>query len=114
MEDTISQGWRKSSYSGNGGGNCVEVGHDAGRVAVRDTKDRDGGTLSVPADAWREFAEELKRPLALAQQSARSSSIGMPGARFPGCYSSLSSPRSRSRYTAPPCSSSIQPRPSRR
>ncbi|MGA9833571.1 MAG: DUF397 domain-containing protein [Trebonia sp.] len=71
MEDTISPDWRKSSYSGNGGGNCVEVGHDTGRVLVRDTKDRVGGTLSVPADAWREFAEELKRSLPLAQQSAR-------------------------------------------
>jgi len=26
MEDQIDQRWRKSSYSGNGGGSCVEVG----------------------------------------------------------------------------------------
>ena len=25
MEDKIDRRWRKSSYSGNGGGNCVEV-----------------------------------------------------------------------------------------
>lgn len=61
MEDTIGPGWRKSSYSGNGGGNCVEVADDAGRVLVRDTTDRDGGTLSIPADAWRAFAGGLKR-----------------------------------------------------
>lgn len=82
MEDTISPDWRKSSYSGNGGGNCVEVGHDTGRVLVRDTKNRAGGTLSVPADAWREFAEELKRSLPLARQSARHPNAGWPGAAF--------------------------------
>jgi hypothetical protein len=30
-------------------------------VAVRDTTDRGGATLSVPASAWRAFAVELKR-----------------------------------------------------
>ena len=33
--------WRKSSYSGNNGGDCVEVGHRETGVLVRDTKDRD-------------------------------------------------------------------------
>jgi hypothetical protein len=48
--------WRKSTFSGGNGGNCVEVGHSAGRVLVRDTKDRAGATLAVGADAWRRFA----------------------------------------------------------
>jgi hypothetical protein len=54
--------WRKASYSGNGG-NCVEASvAETGRVLVRDTTDRAGGTLSFPAAAWRVFASELKRP----------------------------------------------------
>jgi hypothetical protein len=35
---------------------------DAARVVlVRDTKDRDGRTLAFSAQAWRAFAEKLKR-----------------------------------------------------
>jgi hypothetical protein len=33
--------WRKSSYT-SGGGACVEMGWDAGRFAVRDTKQAGG------------------------------------------------------------------------
>ena len=41
--------WRKSSYSGNNGGDCVEVGHQDTDVAVRDTKNREGaGSGSLP------------------------------------------------------------------
>ena len=53
--------WRKSSYSGQSGGNCVEVADDDSRVLVRDTKDRAGPTLRFTADAWKAFAKELKR-----------------------------------------------------
>ncbi len=52
--------WRKASYSGNGGNDCVEVGQHIGAVAVRDTKDRDGVTLSVPAAAWATFTASLR------------------------------------------------------
>ena len=56
---TLSALWRKSSYSGNGGQNCVEVaGH--GVILVRDTKNRDGVTLSVPARAWAKFTASLR------------------------------------------------------
>jgi len=51
--------WRKSSYSGNGGGNCVEAASAAGVVLVRDTADRAGNVLAVPAVAWRRFAARL-------------------------------------------------------
>jgi hypothetical protein len=51
--------WRKSTYSNANGGDCVEVAA-SGRVLVRDTKDRDGGTLVVPAEAWRTFASAIK------------------------------------------------------
>jgi hypothetical protein len=60
MEDNIGQTWRTASYTGNGGGNCVEVGHAAGVIAVRDTKDRDGGALSFTANAWRAFMANVK------------------------------------------------------
>jgi Domain of unknown function (DUF397) len=64
MEDKIDLRWRKSSYSGNGGGNCVEVAVD-GRVMVRDSRDRAGTVLRFPPAAWRKFADQVKRSLAL-------------------------------------------------
>ena len=51
--------WRKSTYSGANGGDCVEVGSD-GAILVRDTADRDGVVLKVEADAFRRFAASLK------------------------------------------------------
>ncbi|WP_326551676.1 DUF397 domain-containing protein [Micromonospora sp. NBC_01813] len=48
--------WRKSSRSGDTGGDCVEVaGNVPGRVLVRDSKDRDGGTLAFSPAAWTTF-----------------------------------------------------------
>jgi len=60
MEDNIESRWRTSSYTGNGGGNCVEVADAASAVMVRDTKDRDGGTLAFSADVWEAFTKSLK------------------------------------------------------
>jgi hypothetical protein len=51
--------WRKSSYSGANGGQCVEVA-SAGDVAVRDTADRDGITLAFSAEAWQQFTRHLR------------------------------------------------------
>jgi hypothetical protein len=54
--------WRKSSYSGGNGGNCVEVGGqpEAARVLVRDTKDRGGPVLRFTPQAWQRFADRLR------------------------------------------------------
>jgi hypothetical protein len=52
--------WRKSSYSGADGGECVEVASATGTVTVRDTQDRDGGTLRLPASAWRGFIRDVQ------------------------------------------------------
>ena len=52
--------WRTASYSGANGGECVEVASTDSAVMVRDTKDRDGGTLSVPASAWRAFLSAVR------------------------------------------------------
>ena len=60
MEDKINLRWRKSSYSGNGGGNCVEVAVD-GLVMVRDSQDRAGTVLRFPPAPWHRFADRVKR-----------------------------------------------------
>ena len=54
--------WRTSSYTGSGGGNCVEVGDHAQdrRVLVRDTKDRLGPVLAVSLQSWRDFIADMK------------------------------------------------------
>lgn len=52
--------WRKSTYSNANGGDCVETASGNGAVLVRDTTDRDGGTLSIAADAWQAFTSTLK------------------------------------------------------
>jgi hypothetical protein len=51
--------WRKSTHSDGTGGSCVEVADVARVVLVRDTTDRDGLTLSVPARAWTAFLATL-------------------------------------------------------
>ena len=60
MEDDIRPGWRTSSYTGNGGGNCVEVGDARRGVLVRDTKDCSGPVLRFSPAVWRRFADQVK------------------------------------------------------
>jgi hypothetical protein len=59
--DLTSATWRKSSYSGGNGGNCVEVAVLAGgRRVVRDSKDPAGPTLTFSPAAWRAFTARLR------------------------------------------------------
>ncbi|GAB3413102.1 DUF397 domain-containing protein [Flindersiella endophytica] len=51
--------WRKSSFSSGGNGNCVEVGVGSA-IGVRDTKDRDGGTLVFATSDWNGFVGAVK------------------------------------------------------
>ena len=61
MEAIDSATWRKSSYSGTNGGGCVEAGLALlGHVLLRDTTNRSGAVLDVPAAAWRNFTTSLK------------------------------------------------------
>jgi Domain of unknown function (DUF397) len=53
--------WRKSSYSGGNGGDCVETAvlSDDGH-AVRDSKDPGGPVLAFGPDDWRAFTAAIK------------------------------------------------------
>ena len=62
MEESLDLRWRKSSYSGNGGGNCVEVASSLhGIVAVRDSKNPHGPRLACTRVAWSEFTQSIKQ-----------------------------------------------------
>ncbi|MET8856458.1 MULTISPECIES: DUF397 domain-containing protein [unclassified Streptomyces] len=48
--------WRKSTYSDDNGGSCLEVADGVtGLVPVRDSKLPDGPVLLIGADAWTAF-----------------------------------------------------------
>ena len=53
--------WRKSSYSNQDGGDCVEVADNLpGAVPVRDSKDPQGPALVFGPDAWSSFVAAVK------------------------------------------------------
>jgi hypothetical protein len=52
--------WRKSSHSGNSGGNCAEVATLPGAAFVRDSKNPDGPCLAFGRLAWEAFAASLR------------------------------------------------------
>ncbi|MGW7515138.1 DUF397 domain-containing protein [Streptomyces sp. NPDC054796] len=52
--------WRKSSYSNQEGGDCVEVADQfPGVVPVRDSKRPERAVIAVGADAWSAFVASL-------------------------------------------------------
>lgn len=57
--DCVEVRWRKSSYSGGGNGDCVEVAFAAEQVGVRDSKNVSGPTLSFDPVVWRAFARSV-------------------------------------------------------
>ena len=61
MDHLSNVTWRKSSYSGGNGGDCVEVAvlPDKSR-AVRDSKDPRGSKLVFAPATWRAFAAAVK------------------------------------------------------
>ena len=65
--DLSDAAWRKSSYSGGNGGQCVEVAtvnrrqsEPAGLCAVRDSKNPGGPVLAFSPGKWRLFTTGVK------------------------------------------------------
>lgn len=60
--DMTDARWHTATRSSNNGGDCVEVAANLpGRVLVRDSKDRDGGTLAFAPAAWSSFVDVVRR-----------------------------------------------------
>jgi hypothetical protein len=59
--DLTEAEWRKSSFSGTSGGQCVEVAANLpGIVAVRDSKHPDGGALTFSPESWTAFLSGIR------------------------------------------------------
>ena len=56
----MNPGWRKSSYSANGGAACIEAGQAPGAVLVRDTTQHGTGPVlrATPRD-WSRLTARL-------------------------------------------------------
>jgi len=52
--------WRKASRSSGTGSECVEVANLEAGVAVRDSKNPTGGTLTFGRAEWRTFAARAR------------------------------------------------------
>lgn len=53
--------WRKSSYSGNQGGECVETAVLDQAIGVRDSKDTRRGHLTLSVASWSALTASIKR-----------------------------------------------------
>ncbi|MFD7509703.1 DUF397 domain-containing protein [Streptomyces sp. NPDC059853] len=53
--------WRRSSYSEDNGGQCVEAALGSGVVGLRDSKVSDGPVLVVGSGAWGAFVRAAIR-----------------------------------------------------
>ena len=60
MDMTTAQ-WRKSSYSNPDGPQCVEVADLPGMTAVRDTQNRELGSLSFQSSEWAHLLNTVQR-----------------------------------------------------
>ncbi|MEU0161614.1 DUF397 domain-containing protein [Streptomyces sp. NPDC006261] len=59
--DLTAATWRKSSYSNQDGGQCLEVADDfAPVVPVRDSKNPNGPVLTFTAARWSSFVAAVK------------------------------------------------------
>ncbi|MGW3566043.1 DUF397 domain-containing protein [Streptomyces sp. NPDC000941] len=52
--------WFKSSYSTQEAGACVEIADLTTAVGVRDSKDKTGPALLIPATAWAAFVSGVR------------------------------------------------------
>ncbi|GLW50741.1 hypothetical protein Stsp02_64020 [Streptomyces sp. NBRC 14336] len=51
----MESNWRKSSYSGDQGGNCIEIAENEASVAIRDSKTPAGPILTIAPAAFATF-----------------------------------------------------------
>lgn len=58
--DPNAVAWRKSSHSGNTGGNCVEAAMSGQARLARDSKHPDGPVLSISRTDWEAFLNLIK------------------------------------------------------
>ncbi|MFD3976663.1 DUF397 domain-containing protein [Streptomyces cyaneofuscatus] len=59
--DLTAAAWRKSSYSNQDGGACLEIADDfAPVVPVRDSKNPRGPVLTFAAAGWSSFVAAVK------------------------------------------------------
>jgi len=54
--------WRKSSYSGNTGGDCIEVAALPPHIAIRYSKAPDLGALTLTPEAFTAFVRATAGP----------------------------------------------------
>lgn len=52
--------WRKSSFTGGSGGQCVEVANASNLSAIRDSKDPHGPLLEFPRKSLVRFLSTIK------------------------------------------------------
>ncbi|PDP88762.1 DUF397 domain-containing protein [Glycomyces fuscus] len=56
----LSPEWKKSTYSGGNGGQCVEARRTSAGAAVRDTQNRHLGHLEASGAEWTALLEAVK------------------------------------------------------
>lgn len=56
----MASDWRKSTFSGDNGGDCLEAATGPVGVLVRDSRDKNSVVLTFSPAAWREFGRALK------------------------------------------------------
>ncbi|MFE7167013.1 DUF397 domain-containing protein [Streptomyces sp. NPDC057616] len=52
--------WRKSSYSGDTGGQCLEIAVLRPHIGIRDSKNPAGGVVTVSRGAFSVFVRALR------------------------------------------------------
>ncbi|SFB61296.1 protein of unknown function [Amycolatopsis marina] len=58
--DGLRHTWRKSTYSNDRDGDCVEVALTPSTTAIRDSKAPTAGHLGLSAGVWRELIRSLR------------------------------------------------------
>jgi hypothetical protein len=59
--DCVELAWRKSSFSGSNGGDCVEIARTEAAFGIRDSKNTDGPVLALSEAQGLAFLATVKR-----------------------------------------------------